>query len=61
MHAESTDILFKLYDVMSELGVGLESGVGLDNLRTTEMNYHLSHKVHLMKVASLCNWAFRSK
>ena len=34
------------------LGVGLESGLGLENLRGTEMNYHLNHKVHLMKIAS---------
>ena len=27
---------------MSELGVGLESGLGLENLRVTEMNYHPS-------------------
>ena len=27
---------------MSELGVGLESGLGLENLTATEMNYHLS-------------------
>ena len=27
---------------MSELRVGLESGLGLENLRATEMNYHSS-------------------
>ena len=27
---------------MSELGLGLESSLGLENLITTKMNYHLS-------------------
>ena len=35
------DILIKLHDAMSELGVGLESGLGLENLTATEVNYHL--------------------
>ena len=35
------DILIKLHDAMSELGVGLESGSGLEILTATEMNYHL--------------------
>ena len=45
---------------MSELGVGLESGLGLENLRATEMNDHLDRKVHVMKIASSCNWTFKS-
>ena len=35
------DILIKLHDAMSELGVGLESGLGLEILTATEKNYHL--------------------
>ena len=34
------DILIKLHDAMSELGVGLESDLGLENLKATEVNYH---------------------
>ena len=45
---------------MSGLGVGLESGLGLENLRAIEMDYDLNHKVHLVKIASSCNWTFRS-
>ena len=33
--------LIKLHDAMSVLGVGLDSGLGLENLTATEMNYHL--------------------
>ena len=31
----------KLHDAMSELGVGLESGLGLEILTATEINYRL--------------------
>ena len=34
------DILIKSHDAMSELGVGLESGLGMEELKATEMNYH---------------------
>ena len=34
------EILIKLHDAMPELGVGLESDLGLENLTATEMNYH---------------------
>ena len=54
------DILFKLHDAKSELGEGLELDLGLENLRATEMNYHLNHQAHLLKITSLCNWTFRS-
>ena len=45
---------------MSELGAGLESGLGLQNLTATEVNIIFNHKVHLMKIESSCNWTFRS-
>ena len=45
---------------MSELVVGLESGLGLENQRAAEMNYHLNHKVRLIEISSSCNWTFRS-
>ena len=32
------------------LGVCLESGLGLENLSGNEMNYHLNHKVHLVRI-----------
>ena len=35
------DSLIKLHDAMSELGVGLKSGLDLENLTATEMNSHL--------------------
>ena len=34
------DILIKLHDAKSELVVGLESGLDLENLTATEMIYH---------------------
>ena len=33
------DILIKLHDAMSELGVGLESRLGLEDQTATEMKY----------------------
>ena len=35
------DILINVHDAMSESGLVLESGLGLVNLTTNEMNYHL--------------------
>ena len=34
-----------MVDAMSEFGVGLESGLGLENLTVTEMNYLQSQGV----------------
>ena len=59
IEVDQEKILFNLHEVMSQLVVGLESCLGLENLRATEINY-LNRKVHLMKIARSCNGTFRS-
>ena len=51
-----------IIDAMSELGVGLESRLGLENLAVTEMNYHLQSQgvSDAIGPSSSCNWTFRS-